>query len=418
MSGVSIASTTSRCCAWTPIGVVAAAAAAAAATLAPVFLAAAPPVCALAPEATVVETDAVFGFRTPAPSCCDCCCCCRWLELSTKVKPSKVSSLEVTLCPSCSVRCVAWAGEKGVPGLGRGTVHTVRVIRHHQSVRQVRRGVYKKSQKTLHWLQQGAHEPLTDPPPVSTLGVHASVETYCYSTAQRRATCHTRNVQKAQGAQEGQTRAAAHRTAWHGTTLLRRHHRHQSARIERQVAGGRQPPPPQGTPPHMGVFTRPQERMQYNTEGNQPPPKKRQTDPPPKRQTVSGDGEGCDGLFSCTMRHLHLLPLLLLLRLLFKYLVHGRKFTLWSRWSGLKMGIDVNSRSNWLESRDPISVGSHGGATCSKPTQVKIKCRGCGVFSESSWHDLTLLENENDDTIRKPLTPCTVQAPPFSLEVI
>ena len=217
MSGVSIASTTSRCCAWTPIGVVAAAAAAAAATLAPVFLAAAPPACALAPEATVVETDAAFGFRTPAPSCCDCCCCCcRWLELSTKVKPSKVSSLEVTLCPSCSVRCVAWAGEKGVPGLGRGTVHTVRVIRHHQSVRQVRRGVYKKSQKTLHWLQQGAHEPLTDPPPVSTLGVHASVETYCYSTAQRRATCHTRNVQKAQGAQEGQTRAAAHRTAWHG----------------------------------------------------------------------------------------------------------------------------------------------------------------------------------------------------------
>lgn len=37
--------------------------------------------------------------------------------------------------------------------------------------------------------------------------------------------------------------------------------------------------------------------------------------------------------------------------------------TLWSRWSGLKMGIDVNSRSNWLESNDPISVGSHGGAT-------------------------------------------------------
>lgn len=95
---MSMASTTSRCCEWTPIGVFAAAAAAA---FAPVFLdGGAPALCRLAAAAMLADGMA-DGFAGV--------CCCRWLELSTKVKPSKVSSFEVTLCPSCcgEMRCVA-----------------------------------------------------------------------------------------------------------------------------------------------------------------------------------------------------------------------------------------------------------------------------------------------------------------------
>lgn len=90
MSGVSISSTMSRCCEWMPNGVATPAVAAAAAAA---FAAAARPRA----RGLVFEPEpaAAVGARDPGPAR-------KWLdELSTKVKPSKVSSFEVTLCPSC-----------------------------------------------------------------------------------------------------------------------------------------------------------------------------------------------------------------------------------------------------------------------------------------------------------------------------
>ena len=48
--------------------------------------------------------------------------------------------------------------------------------------------------------------------------------------------------------------------------------------------------------------------------------------------------------------------------------------------SGLRMGIDVNSRSNWLVSRLPTTWGSHGGgnsalAILSQSISLKNGCR-------------------------------------------